>query len=66
MTPPPTPSPQQSGVWKFLTIVLLIAVLLLGWWQCLTWRYLRDDLRVWIEQHGGGDGVSVPKPPPRL
>jgi len=66
MSPPPTPPQSTGGPWKWLTIVLLVAVLLLGWWQCLTWRYLRDDLRVWIEQHGGGDGVPVPKPPPRL
>ena len=43
----------------------LLFFLLLALWQYCTWRYLRDELTVWIENYGG-DGPIVPKPPPKI
>jgi hypothetical protein len=50
--------------WKWL--VLFVLFLLLGLWQTCTYFYLRDDLGGWLNEHGGGDGTTPPKPPPRF
>ena len=64
MPNPPDPVRQ----WKILTIILLIVVVLLGWWQCATWRYLNDEVRTRIYHLpvGAPDGGPMPKPPPRI
>ena len=60
--------PDPVRKWKILTIILLIAVLLLGWWQCATWRYLRNEVRPLLPSAAvqPPDGGTVPKPPPRI
>lgn len=52
----------QKPTPRWVTLLLFLLLLL---WQYCTWKYLTDDLTVWIENYGG-DGPPVPKPPPRL
>lgn len=63
----------NTGPWyKWLTIILLIAVAWLGWWQYRTYKYLRDEIvRGWIQAHGfvyddpgPPDPTKPPDPPP--
>jgi len=58
---------------KIWNVVLVILVLLIGWWQCATWRYLRNEMRpkvnTLIEKSCGGPCDPpgyVPKPPPKI
>ena len=63
--------PINAKWWKVLAVINLVALLLLGYWQCVTWQWLRDDLvKGWIQQHGfvyddpGPPDPTKPPPPP--
>lgn len=74
MTPTPDQLQQQidelrakAKTWKLITILLLVGFLLLGWWQCATWRYLDGDAKTYIDSKiPPTDGSGFPKPPPRI